>query len=129
MKPLVELMADFGSNMVDKSASVLSVLVTVPEARTALVEEGGIPILVEIIEVGSQRQKEIAVVILLQICEESVVYHSMVAREGAIPPWVALSQTGTSRAKQKVSNRLLAWFADVAKGRDSNRASKTTPVL
>lgn len=103
MKPLVELMSDFGSNMVDKSAYVLSVLVTVSEARAALVEEGGIPVLVEIIEVGSQRQKEISVAILLQICEHSEVHRNMVAREGAIPPLVALSQSGTNRAKQKVS--------------------------
>lgn len=75
---------------------------TVPEARAALVEEGGVPVLVEIVEVGTQRQKEIAVVILLQVCEDSVTYRSMVAREGAIPPLVALSQSGTNRAKQKV---------------------------
>lgn len=102
MKPLVELMADFGSNMVDKSAYVLNLLVSLAEARTALVEEGGIPVLVEIIEVGSQRQKEIAVAVLLLVCEDSVVYRTMVAREGAIPPLVALSQSGTNRAKQKV---------------------------
>lgn len=102
MKVLVELMADFESNMVDKSAYVVSVLVTVPEARASLVAEGGVPVLVEIVEVGTQRQKEIAVVILLQVCEDSVAYRAMVAREGAIPPLVALSQSGTNRAKQKV---------------------------
>ncbi|KAE9457251.1 hypothetical protein C3L33_10853, partial [Rhododendron williamsianum] len=101
MKPLVELMADFGSGMVDKSAYVVGELVGVAEARAALVEEGGVPVMVEIVEVGSQRQKEIAVAILLQVCEESVAYRTMVAREGAIPPLVALSQSGTSRAKQK----------------------------
>lgn len=102
MKPLVELMADFSSNMVDKSGFVLSLLVPVAEARAALVEEGGIPVLVEIVEVGSQRQKEIAAAILLQLCEDSLVYSTMVAREGAIPPLIALSQSGTNRAKQKV---------------------------
>ncbi|CAN1192271.1 U-box domain-containing protein 3 [Linum perenne] len=93
MKPLVELMADFGSNMVDKAAYVLSVLVSVPEARSSLVEEAGIPVMVEIVEVGSQRQKEIAVSIVLQLCEDNLVYRAMVAREGAIPPLVALSQS------------------------------------
>ncbi|KAM0032637.1 putative armadillo-like helical protein [Helianthus debilis subsp. tardiflorus] len=101
MKPLVELMADLVSNMVDKAAFVVSILVCTAEARAALVEEGGIPVLVEIVEVGSQRQKEIAVVILLQLCDESVAYRTMVAREGAIPPLVALLQSGTNRAKQK----------------------------
>lgn len=43
--------------MVDKSAQVLSMLVLVPEARMALVEEG-IQVLVEIIEVGSQMHKK-----------------------------------------------------------------------
>ncbi|KAF9687498.1 hypothetical protein SADUNF_Sadunf02G0099800 [Salix dunnii] len=96
MKPL---MADFGSNMVDKAAFVLSILVTVPEAKTAVVEEAGIPVLVEIVEAGSRRQKEIAVSILLQICEDNMLHRSMVAREGAIPSLVALSQSGTHRAK------------------------------
>ncbi|XP_038716691.1 U-box domain-containing protein 4 [Tripterygium wilfordii] len=124
MKPLVELMADFSSNMVDKSAFVLSVLVTVPEARTALVEEGGIPVLVEIVEVGSQRQKEIAVVILLQICEDSVVYRSMVTREGAIPPLVALSQSGTSRAKQKAETLIEL----LRQPRSGNPAARTSDM-
>ncbi|XP_073275348.1 U-box domain-containing protein 4-like [Primulina huaijiensis] len=106
MKPLVEMMSDFASNMVDKSAyvaflSVLSLLASVVEARAEMVEEGGIPVLVEIVEVGTRRQKEIAVSILSQLCEDCVAYRTMVAREGAIPPLIALSQTGTSRAKHK----------------------------
>ncbi|KAL3603760.1 hypothetical protein D5086_004619 [Populus alba] len=124
MKPLVELMADFESNMVDKSAFVLSMLVTVPEAKTAVVEEAGIPVLVEIVEVGSQRQKEIAVSILLQICEDNMVYCSMVAREGAIPPLVALSQSGTHRAKQKAE----ALIELLRQLRSGNAAAKTSDV-
>jgi len=48
MKVLVKLMANFKSNMVDKSAYVL----------------------VEIVEVRTQRQKKIVVFILLQVCED-----------------------------------------------------------
>ena len=40
--------------MVDKSAFVLSMLVTVPEAITAVVEEAGIPVLVEIVEAAAK---------------------------------------------------------------------------
>ncbi|CAJ1973461.1 unnamed protein product [Sphenostylis stenocarpa] len=101
MRVLVELMADLGSSMVDKAVYVVSVVVGVAEGRASLVEEGGIPVVVEIVEVGTQRQKEIAVGVLLQICEESVVYRTMVSREGAIPPLVALSQSHSNRAKQK----------------------------
>lgn len=105
MKPLLELMADPDSGMVDKAAFVMNALVSSPEARAAVVAEGGIPVLVEIVEVGLQKQKEMAASVLLQICEESVSYRSMVAREGAIPPLVALSQAGTTRARKKVTNR------------------------
>ncbi|KAK3029783.1 hypothetical protein RJ639_038225 [Escallonia herrerae] len=124
MKPLVELMADLGSGMVDKSAFVAGVLVSAPEARAALVEEGGIYVLVELVEVGSQRQKEIAAAILLQVCEESVVHRAMVAREGAIPPLVALSQSGTSRAKQKAETLIEL----LRRPRSANDAVRTSDV-
>ncbi|KAJ6730150.1 U BOX DOMAIN-CONTAINING [Salix viminalis] len=106
------------------SAFVLSMLVTVPEAKTAVVEEEGIPVLVEIVEVGSQRQKEIAVSILLQICEDNILHCSMVAREGAIPPLVALSQSGTNRAKQKAE----ALIELLRQLRSGNAAAKTSDV-
>ena len=49
MKPLVKLMADFGSNMVDKLAYVASMLVVVAAmARAVLVDEEGILVLMEI---------------------------------------------------------------------------------
>jgi hypothetical protein len=75
------------------------------EGRAAAVEEGGIPVLVEMVEVGSSRQKEIATLSLLQICEDNSVYRTMVAREGAIPPLVALSQSSSARPKLKTKVR------------------------
>ncbi|KAL5988208.1 hypothetical protein ACLOJK_035971 [Asimina triloba] len=122
MKPLVELMADFESGMVDKAAYVVSQLVSVPEGKSGLVDEGGIPVLVEIVEVGSQRQREISVLILLQVCEESATYRSMVTREGAIPPLVALTQSGTTRAKQK-AEALLNLLRQPRSGNGATRSS------
>lgn len=101
MRPLVEMMADLSANMVDKAAFVLNLLVSLSDARAALVNECGIPVLVEIVEVGTQRQKEVATAILLQLCLSSSSFRTTVAREGPIPSLIALSQTGTSRAKQK----------------------------
>lgn len=43
---------------------MVSVLVTMAKVRAVLVEEGGIPVLAEIVEVRTPRQKEIRVVIL-----------------------------------------------------------------
>ncbi|TQD99184.1 hypothetical protein C1H46_015194 [Malus baccata] len=85
MKLLVESIADFGWNMVDKLAYMMSILESVSEAYTALVEEGRIPVLVEIMEVGSHLQKEISVAILLQNYENSGVHRNMVASKGAFP--------------------------------------------
>jgi hypothetical protein len=101
VRSLLDLMADPESGMVDKAAYVLHSLVGSGEGRAAAVEEGGIPVLVEMVEVGSSRQKEIATLSLLQICEDNVVYRTMVAREGAIPPLVALSQSPSARPKLK----------------------------
>ncbi|KAF9621192.1 hypothetical protein IFM89_016686 [Coptis chinensis] len=124
MKPIVELMADFGSGMVDKAAFVLSMLVSIPEGKIAVVEEGGIPVLVEIVEVGLQRQKEISVAILLQICENNLAYRQLVSREGAIPPLVALSQSGTTRSKQKAEILIDL----LRQPRSGNNASRTPDV-
>ncbi|CAL9054435.1 U-box domain-containing protein 4-like [Musa acuminata AAA Group] len=101
VRPLLDLMADPESGMVDKAAYVLHAVVEVPEGRAAAVEEYGIPVLVEMVETGTARQKEIAVRSLLEICRESAAYRKMVAQEGAIPPLVALSQSATKKAKEK----------------------------
>jgi len=102
MRPLLDLIADSESRMVDKASYVLQAAVDgVAEAKVAVVEEDGIAVLVEILEFGTQRQKEIAVDVLLQICEDSVVYRVMLGREGAVPPLVALSQSGSNKAKIK----------------------------
>ncbi|RZS25837.1 hypothetical protein BHM03_00059096 [Ensete ventricosum] len=101
VRPLLDLMADPESGMVDKAAYVLHAVVEVAEGRAAAVEEYGVPVLVEMVETGTPRQKEIAVRSLLEICRESAIYRKMVAHEGAIPPLVALSQSGTKKAKEK----------------------------
>ncbi|KAM0890623.1 hypothetical protein ACQ4PT_026910 [Festuca glaucescens] len=101
VRPLLDLMSDPESGMVDKAAYVLHSLVGLAEGRAAAVEEGGVPVLVEMVEVGTSRHKEIATLSLLQICDDNAVYRTMVAREGAIPPLVALSQSSSARPKLK----------------------------
>jgi hypothetical protein len=104
VKPLVELVAEQGSGMAEKAMVVLSSLAGIEEGREAIVEEGGIAVLVEAIEDGSVKGKEFAVLTLLQLCADSVRNRGLLVREGAIPPLVALSQTGcvSVRAKHKV---------------------------
>ena len=70
MKPLVDLVAG-GVGMAEKAMVVLSSLAAIEEERKAVVEEGGIAALIEVIEDGSRsvKGKEFAVVTLLAVCE------------------------------------------------------------
>ncbi|KAL4190320.1 hypothetical protein AMTRI_Chr07g24140 [Amborella trichopoda] len=114
VKCLIWLM-DLTGGMVDKSVAVLSNLATIPEGRSAIAEEGGIPALVEVVELGSQRGKENAASTLLLLCMNSNRYCSLVLQEGAVPPLVALSQSGTPRAKEK-AQQLLSHFRNQREG-------------
>lgn len=100
--PLLVLAGDHGGGMAEKALVVLGSLATIPEGRTATVDAGGMPVLVEAMEEGPTRGREFAVHALLQLCADSTTNRGLLAREGAIPPLVALSHIGSSRAKQKV---------------------------
>lgn len=105
--PLVGLVAEPGTGMSEKALVVLSSLSGVEAGRVAIVQEGGIPALVEAVEdTSSAKGKEFAVVTLLQLCAESVRNRGLLVAEGGIPPLVALSQTGTARAKHKAESLL-----------------------
>ncbi|XWS15425.1 hypothetical protein CRYUN_Cryun35bG0097200 [Craigia yunnanensis] len=114
VRHLVELM-DPAAGMVDKVVAVLANLATIPEGRIVIGQEGGIPVLVEVVELGSARGKENAAAALLQLCTISNRFFSMVLQEGAVPPLVALSQSGTSRAKEK-AQALLSFFRNQRHG-------------
>ncbi|KAL3818298.1 hypothetical protein ACJIZ3_004203 [Penstemon smallii] len=114
IKYLVELM-DPAFGMVDKAVYVLSNLATIQEGRSAIGQEGGIPLLVEAVELGSGRGKENSAATLLQLCMNSNRFCNMVLREGVVPPLVALSQTGTPRAREK-AQQLLGYFRNQRHG-------------
>ncbi|KAK1296515.1 U-box domain-containing protein 4 [Acorus calamus] len=104
--PLVELAGGGGGGgTAEKAMVVLCSLAGIPEGRMGIVEEGGIPVFVEVIEDGSGRGKEFAVSAMLQLCGDPR-NRSLMVREGAIPPLVALSQTGSARAKHKAETLL-----------------------
>ncbi|XP_010243920.1 PREDICTED: U-box domain-containing protein 4 [Nelumbo nucifera] len=111
---LVELM-DPAAGMVDKAVAVLANLATIQEGRVAIGQERGIPVLVEVVELGSARGKENAAAALLQLCTNSHKFCSLVLQEGAVPPLVALSQSGTPRAKEK-AQALLSYFRNQRHG-------------
>ncbi|KAL8171209.1 hypothetical protein V2J09_023013 [Rumex salicifolius] len=108
VKYLVDLM-DPAAGMVDKAVAVLANIATIQEGRNAIGQFGGIPVLVEVVELGSPRGKENAAAALLQLCTSSARFCNNVLQEGAVPPLVALSQSGTARAKEK-AQALLSYF-------------------
>ncbi|MFQ6666533.1 hypothetical protein Gotur_032844 [Gossypium turneri] len=101
------------AGMVDKAVVLLANLATIPEGRTANAQEGGIPRLVEVVELGSARGKEHAAAALLYLCTCCSKSCSVVLQEGAVPPLVALSRSGTPRAKERV---LLSYFRNQRHG-------------
>uniref|UniRef100_I1N9R5 RING-type E3 ubiquitin transferase n=1 Tax=Glycine max TaxID=3847 RepID=I1N9R5_SOYBN len=109
------LLLDPTDKMVDKAVALLANLSTIAEGRIEIAREGGIPSLVEIVESGSQRGKENAASILLQMCLHSQKFCTLVLQEGAVPPLVALSQSGTPRAKEK-AQQLLSHFRNQREG-------------
>uniref|UniRef100_A0A803M7M8 RING-type E3 ubiquitin transferase n=1 Tax=Chenopodium quinoa TaxID=63459 RepID=A0A803M7M8_CHEQI len=114
VKHLIELL-DPPTGMVDKSVALLANLSTISEGCMAIAKEGGIPLIVEIVESGSQRGKENAASVLLQLCLNSPKFCNLVLQEGAVPPLVALSQSGTPRAKEK-AQQLLSHFRTQREG-------------
>ncbi|KAM7250477.1 hypothetical protein ACFE04_022360 [Oxalis oulophora] len=114
VRHLVELMEP-AAGMVDKAVAVLANLATIPEGRNIIGQENGIPVLVEVVELGSHRGKENAAAALLQLCTTSSRFCNQVLQEGAVPPLVALSQSGTPRAKEKAQS-LLSYFRNQRHG-------------
>ncbi|GAB2298355.1 hypothetical protein Dimus_032422 [Dionaea muscipula] len=119
VKYLVEML-DPSSGMVDKAVALLANLSTIVEGRAAIAREEGIPLIVEIVESGSQRGKENAASVLLQMCLNSNKFCCMVLQEGAVPPLVALSQSGTPRAREK-AQQLLCHFRSQREGAMSKK--------
>ncbi|XP_073051151.1 U-box domain-containing protein 3-like isoform X2 [Primulina eburnea] len=99
VKHLVPLM---DTEMADKVVALLANLSTIEDGCTVIAREGGIPSLVEVLDTGTQRGKENAASVLMQLCINSSKHCRNVLQEGAVPPLVALTQSGTPRAKEKV---------------------------
>ncbi|XP_010539196.1 PREDICTED: U-box domain-containing protein 4-like [Tarenaya hassleriana] len=108
-----ELVAEQGKGMSEKAMVVLSSLAAIEEGKEAIVEERGIAVLVEAIEDGSVKEKEFAVLTLLQLCADNIRNRGLLVREGGIPPLVALSQGScvSVRAKRK-AERLLGYLRE-----------------
>ncbi|KAJ4895835.1 U-box domain-containing protein 3 [Raphanus sativus] len=81
VKHLVEML-DPDLEMIDKAVALLANLSGVGERRQVIVREGGVLLLVETADTVSQRGKENAASVLLQLCLNSPKFCTLVLQEG-----------------------------------------------
>lgn len=121
---------DKSSDLVEKATELLQAIVSSSEIGLfEVVEEGGIRVLVEAVEEGSQLCREHAVGVLLLMCERcGEKYRGMILREGPMPGLLQLSMTGTRRAKN-MARALLLLLRDYSKPGQRKERTKINVVL
>ncbi|KAG9144991.1 hypothetical protein Leryth_017458 [Lithospermum erythrorhizon] len=111
VKALVDLLESGSVRGKKDAATALFNLSIYHENKARIIQAGAVkhlvdlldPAKVEIIETGSARGKENAASTLLQMCMNNPKYCRLILQEGAVPPLVSLTQSGTQRAKEKVT--------------------------
>ncbi|XP_042000406.1 U-box domain-containing protein 11-like [Salvia splendens] len=102
---LIKMLTD-SSSMVDEALTILSVLASHHEAKTALVRGSMIPVLTELLRTELPRCRENAVAILLSLCRRDSVNLACLSRLGAATALSELVESGTERAKMKAASLL-----------------------
>ncbi|KAL1553644.1 U-box domain-containing protein 11-like [Salvia divinorum] len=102
---LIKMLTD-SSSMVDEALTILSVLVSHHETKTALVRGSMIPVLTELLRTGLPRCRENAVAILLSLCRRDSVNLACLSRLGAAMALSELVESDTERAKMKAASLL-----------------------
>ncbi|KAK4779770.1 hypothetical protein SAY87_015876 [Trapa incisa] len=110
---LMQLLTEPGG-MVDESLAVLAVLASHPEGRAAIGAAKAVPVLVELIQLGSPRNRENAAAVMVHLCTGDQK-HLLEAQEvGVMDPVLDLAENGTDRGKRKAAQllELLSQFMD-----------------
>lgn len=98
--------------LIEKCLTILYNLMALEEAHKVIAEtDGYVSTLAEILDSGSQKEKELIVGIFLALCIDSRDYTQLVLREGVIPSLVMLSVNGSVRGKDK-AQKLLQHFRE-----------------
>lgn len=104
------LLRNLNSVLSNKASALLANVSSVPEGTCEIIAYGGLKVLVELLDFGTSKVRENIVVTLSHIAaNDGDILHEM-AREGALPPLVALSQGGSSRIRQKVEFFFIFFF-------------------
>lgn len=91
------------SHIVDEALAILSLLVSHEEGSEAITNAKTIPILIDFLRTGKERNKENAVAILLGIGLKNRRNLGCMGRLGAVVPLAEVAKSGTERAKRKAT--------------------------
>lgn len=105
---LVKMLSDSSSHrmMVDEALTILSVLASNLDAKSAMVKANTLPALVGILQTGQGRKRENAAAILLSLCKRDNERLVLIGRLGAVVPLMELSKNGTERGQKKATSLL-----------------------
>ncbi|OVA00605.1 Armadillo [Macleaya cordata] len=106
VKPLLQLLVDKNLGMVDEALSILLLLVSHPEGRSAIGQLSFIETLVEFIREGTPKNKECAVSVLLELGLNNSSFILAALQYGVYEHLVEVSKSGTSRAQRKANSLL-----------------------
>uniref|UniRef100_A0A5B7AYL7 U-box domain-containing protein 12 n=1 Tax=Davidia involucrata TaxID=16924 RepID=A0A5B7AYL7_DAVIN len=104
--PLVILVTERGGDMVDEALAILSMLASHPEGKAAIGALEVLPLLVELIQNGSLKNKENATAVLVHLCAGDHQHLSEARALGVMDPLSDLAENGSDRAKRKAAQLL-----------------------
>ncbi|KAI5081313.1 hypothetical protein GOP47_0004496 [Adiantum capillus-veneris] len=100
--PLLQMVQDPSLGLVDETLTVLLSLASHQEGRYAILKASGIKILVDLLKIGSESNKEYACAVLLVLCLHDYGCSEEVCKLGAEELLVGLSISGTESVQRKV---------------------------
>ncbi|KAL1192333.1 U-box domain-containing protein 11 [Cardamine amara subsp. amara] len=104
---LVKMLSDLSSHrMVDEALTILSVLASNQDAKSAILKANTLPALIGILQTDQARNRENAAAILLSLCKRDTEKLISIGRLGAVVPLMDLSNNGTERGKRKAMSLL-----------------------
>ncbi|KAF3594434.1 hypothetical protein DY000_02023600 [Brassica cretica] len=105
---LVKMLSETSSHrmMVDEALTILSVLASNLDAKSAMVKANTLPALIGILQTGQGRDRENAAAILLSLCKRDNERLVLIGRLGAVVPLMELSKNGTERGQRKAVSLL-----------------------
>ncbi|XP_009103205.1 U-box domain-containing protein 11 [Brassica rapa] len=105
---LVKMLSETSSQrmMVDEALTILSVLASNLDAKSAMVKANTLPALIGILQTGQGRNRENAAAILLSLCKRDNERLVLIGRLGAVVPLMELSKNGTERGQRKAVSLL-----------------------